>query len=55
MIKISKIIFYNKFLISTMIPKLEYMPALGGGSIINYLNNLILYINKIDLKFNKEL
>jgi hypothetical protein len=55
MTEISKIIFYNRFLILVIILEFKYILALGGGNIINYLNNLILYINKISLKFNKKL
>jgi hypothetical protein len=53
--KISKIIFYNKFPIFAIISKPEHISILGGGSIIDYLNNLTPYIDKIDLKSNKKL
>jgi hypothetical protein len=53
--KIFKIIFYNGFLILTIILEFEYILILGGKNIVDYLNNLISYINEIDLKFNKEL
>jgi hypothetical protein len=55
MIEISKIIFYNKFPIFIIIPESERILALGGRNIIDYLNNLILYINKINLKSGREL
>jgi hypothetical protein len=54
-IKIFKIIFYNKFPIFAITPEPEYISIFGGGNIIDYLNNLILYINKIDLKSDKKL
>jgi hypothetical protein len=54
-IKISKIIFYNKFLIFIIIPKPEYIPIFGNRNIIDYLDNLALYINKINLKPNRKL
>jgi membrane protein DedA with SNARE-associated domain len=54
-IEIFKIIFYNEFLIPIIILESEYILMLGGGNIIDYLNNLILYINKINLKSGKEL
>jgi hypothetical protein len=53
-IKISKIIFYNRFLIFITIPKFKYILIFGNRNIINYLDNLILYINKINLKSNKK-
>jgi hypothetical protein len=53
--EISKIIFYDRFLIFAIILELEYILILGDKNIINYLNNLILYINKINLKFDKKL
>jgi hypothetical protein len=55
MIKISKIIFYNRFSIFAITSKLEYISVLGNKSTINYLNNLVLYINKTDLEFDKKL
>jgi hypothetical protein len=54
-IKIFKIIFYNRFSIFVIILKLEYILILGGKNIIDYLDNLALYINKIDLKSGGEL
>jgi hypothetical protein len=53
--EIFKTIFYNRFLISIIIPKFEHILIFGGGNIINYLDNLMLYINKIILESNKEL
>jgi hypothetical protein len=55
MTKIFKIIFYNRFPTSAIIPKSEYILALGGKSITNHLNNLALYISKINLEFGREL
>jgi hypothetical protein len=53
--KISKIIFYNGFLIFAIIPESKCIPTLGSKNIADYLDNLALYINKINLKPNKEL
>jgi hypothetical protein len=53
--KIFKTIFYNGFPILTITPKPEHILVLGNKNIINYLNNLILYIDKIDLESGKEL
>jgi hypothetical protein len=50
-----KIIFYNRFLIPTVILEFEYILIFKNKNITNYLNNLILYIDKIDLKSGKEL
>jgi hypothetical protein len=55
MIKISKIIFYNKFPTSAITPEFEYIPILGDKIIIDYLNNLVLYMGEIDLEFGEEL
>jgi hypothetical protein len=54
-IEIFKIIFYNRFLIPIIILEFDYILALKNRNITDYLNNLVLYIDKIILKSSKEL
>jgi hypothetical protein len=53
--EISKIVFYNKFPIPIIIPKLDYILIFRDRNTTDYLNNLTPYINKIILKLNKKL
>jgi hypothetical protein len=53
--EISKIIFHSGFPIFAIIPKPKRIPMLGGGSIVDHLDNSILYIDKTNLKSNKKL
>jgi hypothetical protein len=53
--KISKIIFYNRFLTLETILEPEYISIFGDKNITDYLDDLVPYFNKINLKSGKEL
>jgi hypothetical protein len=55
MIEIFKTIFHNRFPIFIITLEFNRISIVKDKNIINYLNNLILYIDKIILEFNKKL